>query len=110
MDESEFFYPIAGVGMEYQGEMYVINSIDYDFEMVEGVEWTTDEWYNFRIEINPEELKYYFNDELVYTGENYNSVEIAGFNMLQDRKSTRLNSSHVAISYAVFCWKKKRNK
>src|SRR5690625_2206287 len=25
---------------------------------------------------------------------------------LQDRKSTRLNSSHVAISYAVFCLKK----
>src|SRR5439155_3963149 len=28
----------------------------------------------------------------------------------QDRKSTRLNSSHVAISYAVFCLKKKNNK
>src|SRR5207253_9377552 len=27
-----------------------------------------------------------------------------------DRKSTRLNSSHVAISYAVFCLKKKKNK
>src|SRR5690625_784547 len=27
-----------------------------------------------------------------------------------DRKSTRLNSSHVAISYAVFCLKKKRQK
>src|SRR5690625_5692997 len=26
-----------------------------------------------------------------------------------DRKSTRLNSSHVAISYAVFCLKKKHN-
>src|SRR5690625_6839539 len=26
---------------------------------------------------------------------------------LKDRKSTRLNSSHVAISYAVFCLKKK---
>src|SRR5690606_39864583 len=26
-----------------------------------------------------------------------------------DRKSTRLNSSHVKISYAVFCLKKKRN-
>src|SRR5437870_8385363 len=25
-----------------------------------------------------------------------------------DRKSTRLNSSHVAISYAVFCWKNKK--
>src|SRR5699024_1974726 len=27
-----------------------------------------------------------------------------------DRKSTRLNSSHVSISYAVFCLKKKKNK
>src|SRR5690625_5433728 len=27
----------------------------------------------------------------------------------RDRKSTRLNSSHVAISYAVFCLKKKNN-
>src|SRR5699024_11558933 len=27
---------------------------------------------------------------------------------LPDRKSTRLNSSHVSISYAVFCLKKKR--
>src|SRR5690606_40692247 len=28
--------------------------------------------------------------------------------MEQDRKSTRLNSSHVKISYAVFCLKKKK--
>src|SRR5690625_7087095 len=30
--------------------------------------------------------------------------------LLIDRKSTRLNSSHVAISYAVFCLKNKNNK
>src|SRR5437867_6313208 len=29
---------------------------------------------------------------------------------LGDRKSTRLNSSHRTISYAVFCLKKKKNK
>src|SRR5699024_11762366 len=28
----------------------------------------------------------------------------------QDRKSTRLNSSHVSISYAVFCLKKKKRR
>src|SRR3712207_7472843 len=28
--------------------------------------------------------------------------------LLQDRKSTRLNSSHANISYAVFCLKKKK--
>src|SRR5699024_12417275 len=32
-----------------------------------------------------------------------------GFDVfVQDRKSTRLNSSHVSISYAVFCLKKKK--
>src|SRR5690554_7754666 len=30
------------------------------------------------------------------------------FDLLKDRKSTRLNSSHVRISYAVFCLKKKK--
>src|SRR5690606_41943425 len=29
---------------------------------------------------------------------------------MKDRKSTRLNSSHVKISYAVFCLKKKRKR
>src|SRR2546426_4690953 len=29
--------------------------------------------------------------------------------LLEDRKSTRLNSSHLVISYAVFCLKKKTN-
>src|SRR5690606_25841056 len=32
-----------------------------------------------------------------------------GFPIMTDRKSTRLNSSHVKISYAVFCLKKKKN-
>src|SRR3712207_7888019 len=34
----------------------------------------------------------------------------AGRGSLEDRKSTRLNSSHANISYAVFCLKKKKNK
>src|SRR5437868_12977250 len=33
--------------------------------------------------------------------------EVAGASVVGDRKSTRLNSSHVSISYAVFCLKKK---
>src|SRR5437899_7462965 len=30
--------------------------------------------------------------------------------LLEDRKSTRLNSSHLGISYAVFCLKKKKKR
>src|SRR5262245_65631251 len=38
------------------------------------------------------------------------NVRITGFSSpdLRDRKSTRLNSSHLGISYAVFCLKKKK--
>src|SRR5690242_21316773 len=34
-----------------------------------------------------------------------NNLEVTN----KDRKSTRLNSSHMSISYAVFCLKKKKN-
>src|SRR5690349_22167173 len=33
------------------------------------------------------------------------SSRLARYTLVQDRKSTRLNSSHVEISYAVFCLK-----
>src|SRR3989442_9711950 len=36
------------------------------------------------------------------------TLSIDDFQFRIDRKSTRLNSSHVRISYAVFCLKKKR--
>src|SRR5437773_9065846 len=32
----------------------------------------------------------------------------SGYYQRKDRKSTRLNSSHITISYAVFCLKKKK--
>src|SRR2546430_9105326 len=35
---------------------------------------------------------------------------VTGSSATGDRKSTRLNSSHSQISYAVFCLKKKKNK
>src|SRR5690242_21181102 len=34
----------------------------------------------------------------------------AAMDAFEDRKSTRLNSSHMSISYAVFCLKKKKKK
>src|SRR5690349_23038916 len=43
------------------------------------------------------------------TGGNTELVKQLGSH-LTDRKSTRLNSSHVEISYAVFCLKKKKKK
>src|SRR5947199_10655128 len=35
-------------------------------------------------------------------------IRVSGEGRPEDRKSTRLNSSHLGISYAVFCLKKKK--
>src|SRR3712207_7267945 len=44
---------------------------------------------------------------LAYEVLNKEYVPNAGYPATEDRKSTRLNSSHANISYAVFCLKKK---
>src|SRR5436305_10776102 len=42
------------------------------------------------------------------TSSQHGLMDAAEIPLLLDRKSTRLNSSHVRISYAVFCLKKKK--
>src|SRR2546426_4935970 len=53
-------------------------------------------WYDMAIRVSP------VNPSLVFVG------GAAGRSAVPDRKSTRLNSSHLVISYAVFCLKKKK--
>src|SRR2546422_4499372 len=57
---------------------------------------------------DPQDLKYKGEDTWVeVVGVVAEHAAVAD---LQDRKSTRLNSSHGYISYAVFCLKKKKKK
>src|SRR5699024_11751522 len=49
------------------------------------------------------------DDETITTGGTLAALTGAGERPSGDRKSTRLNSSHVSISYAVFCLKKKKH-
>src|SRR5258708_19770494 len=46
--------------------------------------------------------------EMLMTMDEFEAEDLLDL-VCQDRKSTRLNSSHQIISYAVFCLKKKKN-
>src|SRR5690625_6621962 len=64
--------------------------------------------YEKPIVLNP--APYQEIDENLLSGITYitpNETEASLLTDIKDRKSTRLNSSHMAISYAVFCLKKK---
>src|SRR5256884_4223641 len=56
------------------------------------------------------EVGYFARIAKLSTRETLVKLKEAGVDSLQDRKSTRLNSSHGYISYAVFCLKKKKIK
>src|SRR5690554_7162063 len=64
-------------------------------------------------EIDPD--GFYFISQKYFSSYYYyahylNNGDLAHLKKAKDRKSTRLNSSHVRISYAVFCLKKKKKK
>src|SRR5690625_7070235 len=58
-----------------------------------------------RLPINLAQIMHY-----VAAADNQNALLSQRRQLRADRKSTRLNSSHVAISYAVFCLKKKNTR
>src|SRR5258708_25582620 len=51
-------------------------------------------------------IPFLFNEDRIAFFEEETAIR---WEMYRDRKSTRLNSSHQIISYAVFCLKKKKN-
>src|SRR2546427_1513140 len=76
------------------------NSFDKNYLLNNQLNTDTEDFNNSQMNFLPDYISDYNNyDQLL----SYNN------NML-DRKSTRLNSSHSQISYAVFCLKKKKKK
>src|SRR2546429_1948743 len=73
-----------------------------DFRLKEGIMFTG----NYG-ELTAEDVK--FSYERFNPAGGPRAQNAGDWAQLEDRKSTRLNSSHGYISYAVFCLKKKRN-
>src|SRR5438270_10514346 len=59
-------------------------------------------------DLQPEVARMWPGDALEAEHDNFRTALASGIRRDPDRKSTRLNSSHSQISYAVFCLKKKK--
>ncbi|MEO8934100.1 MAG: T9SS type A sorting domain-containing protein [Xanthomarina sp.] len=84
VDALEDYVPVAGIIMDFEGEIYVVEDIYYGANAIPGATWTPNTWINFKIEVSATELKYYLDEVLVYTDTNFSSMDIHGFNMLHD--------------------------
>jgi len=83
VNDDNIFIPVAGVGIENQGQIYVIVDADYGFEILDA-EWEVNQWINVKIEVDASEVRYYINNELKYSLENFSNLDITGINMLHN--------------------------
>lgn len=83
IDSNEEYVPVAGVGIENRGFIYLIKNADYGFDYAVP-EWTPNQWVNIKIEVTTNEIKYYINNTLEKTIANYTELNIVGFNMLHN--------------------------
>src|SRR5690625_7659157 len=85
-----------------KGDLFAVVVIPEDFSKSLGTV----------LQAHPEKanVEYYVNEKLnaIAPKITEKGASVIVEEVSRDRKSTRLNSSHVASSYAVFCWKKKK--
>ena len=100
------FVPISFYSFNYTGNLEIVSSVDYDYEEA-GFTWQANKWYQLKAEIAENEIKYYIDGTLVYTGENFSKTNIAGFNFVHDNfgghafiDNIKINNETLAVNDA----------
>lgn len=104
----EEFIPVAGVGMKDDGEIFVIKDQHYNSDLINAV-WQPNTWTTIKIEVDELELKYYVENELQHTSNNFTQANIYGMNMLHDNyghdayyDKIEITSSTLGVENQVF--------
>ena len=84
--DNDEFVPISTFSFNYTGNLEVVSSIDYDYEATEFT-WQADRWYKLKAEISENQIKYYIDGTLVYTGTNFSKTNVLGIIFLHDNIS-----------------------
>ena len=89
-----------------QRQQFLINlQLEYLTHKLRSIIYQDETYAKVSLEISEKKKQ-----KIIELGEKFNLKTLFDSSYNSDRKSTRLNSSHVAISYAVFCLKKKKNR
>lgn len=78
----------------------MITSIDYDL-VDTGATWLPNQWYNVKVKVSSNEIKYYINDVLIYTTPNFSQLDIQGLNFLHDNYSGDAYIDNINATYAT---------
>ncbi|PZU83614.1 MAG: hypothetical protein DI529_12445 [Chryseobacterium sp.] len=96
----EEFVPISTFSFNYTGNLEVVNSIDYDYDTTDFT-WEANKWYKLKAVSSENELKYYIDGNLVYTGENFSKTDIMGVIFLHDNFGGHAYIDNIKINNEV---------
>ena len=85
IDNEDNFIPVVGIGMENRGYVYITTNANYGYEYADNAaNYPLNTWHNIKIEVSADEIKYYFNNQHIYTTDNFSQTEIKGLTMLHN--------------------------
>lgn len=81
--DGDEFVPIFYYSFNYTGNLEIVSSVDYDYEDADFT-WEPNKWYHLKTEITENEIKYYIDGVLIYTGDNFAKLNIEGIQFVHD--------------------------
>ena len=104
IDSNEDFTPVYDIAFDYTGSLNVVTSVDFD--MVEtGFTWQPNQWYKVKVKVSANVIKYFIDNDLIYTTPNFSQLNLVGMNFLHDNYSgdayidnIQINPTDMAVS------------
>lgn len=95
--KDEDFVPVTFFSFMNSGELHVIKNVYFETEST-GHTWEVNKWYKLKSEVNEKEIKYYVNNQLIFTGPNYAKSNLLGLNFLHDNRSGAAYIDNIKIN------------
>lgn len=79
----EEYMPISYFAFNAIGKLEIVSSADYIYQDT-GFTWKPNTWYNLRAEVSENQIKYFVNNALIYTGTNFSKTDLLGVTFVHD--------------------------
>lgn len=77
------FVPIFDLLFNYDGTIQVLEDTDFDFLQTSAT-WEANKWYTVKVEVSENNIKYYLDNLLIATVNNFTKIDLQGMNFLHD--------------------------
>lgn len=103
------FVPVFVYSFNYTGNLELVSSTEYDY-LNANFTWEANKWYQLKVEIRENTIKYYIDGNLIATGDNFSKTNIEGLNFVHDNFGGAAYIDHIKINNVALAVESTKNK